>query len=63
MNPNERVENLMKLSGKMHHVEKIRNELEAWNMQFAPKLLQLKGNEIPSLVNFDYQPLVLGLFS
>ena len=43
MVPSERVGTLMKLSHKLHNVEEVRRELEAWNMRFAPKLLELKG--------------------
>lgn len=43
MIPTERVGTLIKLSDKLHNVEEVRKELEAWNMKFAPKLLELKG--------------------
>ena len=43
MMPNERVGALMKLSDKLHLVDEVRTELEAWNMKFAPQLLELKG--------------------
>ena len=47
MDPSTRAATLMKLSSRLTGQQDIRDELKSWNMEFSPKLMELKGRLLP----------------